>query len=107
MSSLFSECVGKQTARVRAPREIGVFEGGELVGRCEQRGAPFRRVEVACELAHRGIVERRVTVQVAAGGEHEQRAADRRVALVVAERDPASGDVRRDDEVDVRRRARL
>jgi hypothetical protein len=40
-------------------------------------------------------------MRVAAGGVDEQRAADRRMALVVAQRDAACGAVRGDDELDI------
>ena len=66
-----------------------------------QRGAAFRRVEVAGQLAYGRIVEPRLPVERSAGGEDEQRAADRGIPLVVLERDFLSGDVREDDEVDV------
>ena len=67
----------------------------------EERGAPFRRVEVASEREHGRIVERRVAMRVAAGRVHEQRPANRGVTLLVAQREAACGVEGSDDEFDV------
>ena len=66
-----------------------------------ERLAAFRRVEIAGQLDHRWIVQGRVAVERAAGGEDEQRASQRGVPFVVLERDFLSRDVGEDDEVDV------
>ena len=66
-----------------------------------QRLPAFRRVEIAGQLDHRWIVQGRVAVERAAGGEDEQRASQRGVPFVVLERDFLSRDVGEDDEVDV------
>ena len=66
-----------------------------------QRLAAFRRVEIAGQLDHRRIVQGRIAVERAAGGEDEQRASQRGVPFVVLERDFLSRDVGEDDEVDV------
>ena len=66
-----------------------------------QRLPAFRRVEIAGQFDHRWIVQGRVAVERAAGGEDEQRASQRGVPFVVLERDFLSRDVGEDDEVDV------
>jgi len=66
-----------------------------------ERLAAFRRVEIAGQLDHGGIVEYRIAVERSAGGEDEQRASQRGVPFVILERDALSGDVGEDDEIDV------
>jgi hypothetical protein len=52
-----------------------------------ERSATLRRVQVAGELDHGRIVERRLAVQIAARREDEQRAPNGSVALVLRKRD--------------------
>jgi hypothetical protein len=106
MPSLFTESVGQQTARVGTPCQVGVAERRQLLGCGEQRLAAIGRVEVARELENSRVVDGRIAVEISAGCEDEQCAADGGVAFVVRERYLLSGDVRGDDEVDVRQRIR-
>jgi hypothetical protein len=69
----------------------------------DKRVDPFWRVQVAGKLDHGRVVQSRIAVEVPTGGEDEQRAADRRLALVVCQRDLLPCDVRGDDEVDLSR----
>ena len=66
-----------------------------------QRGASFRRVQVARQLDNGRIVRRRVPVERSAGRKNEQRASKRGVPFLVPERDVLSGDVGENDEVEV------
>jgi hypothetical protein len=59
--------------------------------------AALRRVEVVCQLEHRGLVERRLAVWIAAGSEHEERTANRGIPLVLGELDRLAGEVCEDD----------
>ena len=105
---IFAQRIGEQRAGVGPPGYVGIPQPLERLRiRIEtfdcagQRLAAFRRVEVAGQLDHGRIVERRVAVECSAGGEDEQRASQRGVPFVVLERDVLSGDVGEDDEVDV------
>jgi hypothetical protein len=63
----------------------------------EVRGASLRRVEVPGQLEHRGLVELRLAMRIAAGREDEERAAHRGIALVLGKLDCLAGEVRQDD----------
>jgi hypothetical protein len=101
MELLITQSVREQTARIRAPGALGVAQARELRGGRDQSCPPFGGVEVVGELANGGVVERGLAVEVAAGGEHEQRTADGGVPFLVGERNVLSRDERGDDEVDV------
>jgi hypothetical protein len=103
MASLFTECVGKQAACVCAPREIRVVEPLQVVGRVEQSLTPLGSVEIAGKFEHGRVIERRIAVEISAGGEHEQRTSHGGVSFFLGQRDVPSCDVRGDDEVDVSR----
>lgn len=59
--------------------------------------AAFRRLEVSREREDGWIVEPRLAMKVAAGGEDEHGATDRCVQLVLADRYLLPRDVRKDD----------
>jgi hypothetical protein len=106
LPSLFTESVREQTAGVGTPGEIRVAERGELLGCGEERLAPNGGVQVARELEDRGLVERRLAVEITAGGEDEESAPDGGIALVLRQRDLLPRDVCLDDQVDVLRVSR-
>jgi hypothetical protein len=97
MGSLITECDGKQTACVSPPRQVRVAERGQLLRRREQRRPPFGCVEVARELEHGGIVERRVALEASARREDEQRTPHGGVALFLGERNLLTCDIRGND----------
>jgi hypothetical protein len=98
--SVLCKRVGEQRARIRAPSAIGI--GTQWLGERREEGRPpLRRVEVAREREHGRVVEGRVAMRVAAGGVHEQRAANGCVMIVVAQRDVRSGTESGNDELDV------
>jgi len=96
-----TESVSQQTAGICAPCKLGVAELRQVGGCSEERGPPVRGVEVASELEHCRVVERRLPLHVAAGGEDEQGSPHGSVALVLLERDLLPRDECGDDEVDV------
>ena len=75
--------------------------GIEAFDRPGQCCTAFRRIDVSGQLDHGRIAEPRLPVEGSAGGEDEQRASQRGVPFVVLERDVLSGDVGKDDDVDV------
>ena len=80
---------------------VGAFEHAQ---RLLQRRAPLRRLEIARELEHGGVVERRLAMEVAAGGEDKERAPDGCVAFVLGDRQGLAREVREHDELYVIRR---
>ena len=103
-----SERVGEECAGECVPGELRILQSLdepriclEPVDRGCQRDAPAGRIDVPGELEDGGIVEGRLPVQIPAGGEHEQRAPKRRVALALVERNLPTRDVCEDDELGV------
>ena len=109
----FAERLGEQSTGVGLPRQLGIAQsledlrvGIEPLDRRGQGRASSGRVDVARQLVDGRIVEGRLSVQISAGGEHEQRAPERRVSLGVVERDLLACDEGEDYEVDVVSRRR-
>jgi hypothetical protein len=98
--SVFGQRIGEQGARERAPGPVRI-RAHRLRQSADQRRPPLGGAEVAREREHGGIVERGVAVGIAAGGVHEQRAANGRVALLVAQPDAAARAEGGNDELDV------
>jgi hypothetical protein len=98
--SLFGQRVREQRTREGPPGAVRIRSQG-FGEQVEERCAPACRVEITGEREHGGVVESRVPVWIAAGSVHEQGAADRRVALLAAQRDLGSGAKSGDDELDV------
>jgi len=108
-SSLLAQGVGEETAGERAPGKLGVLpqrlcalERGEAGA---QHRPPVGRVEVGREREHGRIVKLGLAVDVAAGGEDEEGAANGGVAFGIVERNRLPGRVRKDDELDVASRS--
>jgi hypothetical protein len=96
----------KQSARICAPGELRI-RGDALAAvehpqGLEVRGPTLRRVEVAREREHGRVVERRLAMRIAAGGEDEERTANGGVAFVLGEVEGLAGEVCEDDGLDVR-----
>src|SRR5207249_3746934 len=98
----------QERARVGAPRQLRIdrepVAAFEHAQRLLQRRAPLRRLEVARELEHGGVVERRLAMEVAAGGEDKERAPDGCVAFVLGDRQGLAREVREHNELYVIRR---
>jgi hypothetical protein len=98
--SVVGQRVGEQRAGERSPGPARIRS--QWLGHSgEERVASLGRVEIAGEREHGRIVGRRVAMRVAARGVDEQRAADRGVALPVAQGDVAAGAEGGDDQLDV------
>jgi hypothetical protein len=83
---VFAERLGEQTACVRAPRKVVIAKSFDGVGigveplDCGGQCSPsLRRIEVACELEHRRVLEGRLAVEISARGEDEERPPKRRI----------------------------
>jgi hypothetical protein len=84
----FAERLCEQAACVRAPRKFliaksleGVGRGVEPLDRGRQGLSPLRRIEVACELEHRRVLEGRLAVEISPRGEDEESSAERRISF--------------------------
>ena len=90
---------------MRRFRDVRPATGREVAKPAVEGGAAFRAVELRGEALDRGPFEVEPALRVAAGREHEQRAAGRGVELVRLDRDVAARDER--DRHDGRRKLRI
>ena len=100
---VLAERLREQAAGVGPPGEVGI--GAERLGPVDalephqQRLSASRIVQVAGELDHGRVVQRRVAVEVAPGGEDQQRAADGGISFRFLECDSVSRYVGENDEL--------
>jgi hypothetical protein len=105
---LFAEGIGEQAARESPPGKVGIAQsldgvrlGVEPLDSRYQGRSPLRRVEVVGQLEHGRVLERRLAMEITAGGEDEESPAERCVSLSVVERHFLACDVGEDDQIDV------
>jgi hypothetical protein len=105
---VFAEGFGEQAACVRAPGKVGIAKpfdgvrvGVELLDRGRQGLAPLGRSEVVGQFEHCWVFEARLAVEIAAGGEDEERPAKCRIPLCIVERNFVARDIGEDDQIDV------
>ena len=109
---VLAERIGEEAAGIGPPGGFRLSQPLERLGlglepldRGRECLATCRRVEITGELEDGRVVQRRLALETASGGEHQEGAPDRRVAVGVVERHLQPRDVREDDQIDVASRS--